>query len=562
MQYPLISEYIESVKDADNFATLTNLRPVLDNNGNPVMSSGNFAVVFKMTDGEKNYAVKCFTREQEGRGDNYKLICEELNKIDSPYILKIKYLEKEIFVDTNQTDETEFPVLAMDWVEGKTLSAFLSDIAKEYDNNHETWNEYETKFNLYELRCMPTNFLWMTKWLLKQSFAHGDLKPDNIVVRENGACVLIDYDGMFVPSMQGMPIACGGTQNFRHPYNQNQNLCKAVDNYAIAIIALSLQAFAICPNLISKSSEFCIISESDVLSNKYLQRLAEQEELTSDKSFQDLLSVFMHVLSQNTLASEWFEETIGEFFQQTQILTDRERTNKFDSTPLTFTVNGVSFEMIPVEGGTFTMGATAEQGNEAFDNEKPAHKVTLSNYAIGKFEVTQALWTTVMGNNPSKFKGDNRPVEEVSWYDCQEFVKKLNGLIGKKFRLPTEAEWEYAARGGKKSKDYKYSGSSEIDEVAWYKGNSGDQTHVVGTKKPNELGIYDMNGNVLEWCNDWYADYPQTSENDPTGSSYGMYHVFRGGCWSYLAKHCRVSRRFCFPPDGRGIMGFRLVLQQ
>ena len=312
MQYPLISEYIESVKDAENFATLTNLRPVLDNNGNPVMSSGNFAVVFKMTDGEKNYAVKCFTREQEGRDDNYKLICEELNKVDSPYILKIKYLEKEIFVDTNQSDETEFPVLAMDWVEGKTLSAFLSDIAKEYDSNHETWNEYKTKFNLFELRCMPTNFLWMAKWLLKQPFAHGDLKPDNIVVQENGTCVLIDYDGMFVPSMQGMPIACGGTQNFRHPYNQNQNLCKAVDNYAIAIIALSLQAFAIRPDLISKSSEFCIVSETDVLTNNYSERLLENKELSSDKSFQSVLSVFFHVLSCNTLLSEWFNATIGD----------------------------------------------------------------------------------------------------------------------------------------------------------------------------------------------------------------------------------------------------------
>ena len=311
MQYPLISEYIESVLDADNFATLTNLRPVLDNNGNPVMSSGNFAVVFKMTDGEKNYAVKCFTREQEGRDENYRLICEELNKIDSPYILKIKYLEKEIFVDTNQSDETEFPVLAMDWVEGKTLSAFLSDIAKEYDINHETWNEYKTKFNLFELRCMPTNFLWMTKWLLTQPFAHGDLKPDNIVVQENGTCVLIDYDGMFVPSMQGMSIACGGTQNFRHPYNQNQNLCKAVDNYAIAIIALSLQAFAIRPDLISKSSEFCIVSETDVLTNNYSERLLENKELSSDKSFQSVLSVFFHVLSCNTLSSEWFNATIG-----------------------------------------------------------------------------------------------------------------------------------------------------------------------------------------------------------------------------------------------------------
>lgn len=175
--------------------------------------------------------------------------------------------------------------------------------------------------------------------------------------------------------------------------------------------------------------------------------------------------------------------------------------------------------MVAVEGGTFTMGATSEQGSDARDNEKPAHKVTLSDYYIGQTEVTQALWEAVMGSNPSYRRGDNLPVEQVSWDDCQEFIQKLNQLTGKQFRLPTEAEWEYAARGRRKSRGYKYAGGNDIGLVAWYSGNSGYETHLVATKQANELGIYDMSGNVWEWCNDWYGDYQSSSRSDPQGPS-------------------------------------------
>lgn len=159
-----------------------------------------------------------------------------------------------------------------------------------------------------------------------------------------------------------------------------------------------------------------------------------------------------------------------------------------------FTVRGVSFEMVRVEGGTFRMGATSEQGSDVWDNEKPVHSVTLSGYYIGKTEVTQALWKAVMGINPSRFKGDYLPVENVSWDDCQEFIRKLNSMTGQNFRLPTEAEWEFACRGGNNSRGYKYSGSNNLGSVAWYDGNSGNKTHPVGTKAPNELGIYEMCG--------------------------------------------------------------------
>ena len=217
--------------------------------------------------------------------------------------------------------------------------------------------------------------------------------------------------------------------------------------------------------------------------------------------------------------------------------------------------------MVYVSGGTFTMGATLEQGSDAWDDEKPAHSVTLSGYYIGKYEVTQKLWKAVMGSNPSNFKGDNLPVERVSWNDVQEFLRKLNAMTGKNYRLPTEAEWEFAARGGNSSRGYKYSGGNSIGNVAWFGGNSGSRTHAVGTKSPNELGIYDMSGNVYEWCQDWYGSYSSSSQRNPQGPNSGSDRVSRGGGWLNFASYCRVSFRNYYTPGGRdSYLGFRLAL--
>ena len=226
-----------------------------------------------------------------------------------------------------------------------------------------------------------------------------------------------------------------------------------------------------------------------------------------------------------------------------------------------FTVNGVSFEMVRVEGGTFRMGATSEQEDDADSDEKPVHSVTLSSYYIGKTEVTQALWQAVMGSNPSDFKGANLPVECVSWDDCQEFIQKLNRLTGRNFRLPTEAEWEFACRGGNNSRGYKYSGSNNLGSVAWYDGNSGGKSHPVGTKAPNELGIFDMSGNVWEWCSDWYANYTSYSQTNPTGPQSGSFRMDRGGCWDSSARDCRSSIRNYDYPSYRGDnLGLRFAL--
>jgi formylglycine-generating enzyme required for sulfatase activity len=235
----------------------------------------------------------------------------------------------------------------------------------------------------------------------------------------------------------------------------------------------------------------------------------------------------------------------------------------------TFSVAGVSFNMIRVDAGSFMMGAAADD-DEAADRERPAHQVTLSGYSIGETEVTQELWQAVMGYNPSDFTDDpQRPVDYVSWDDCQLFISKLNEMTGMAFRLPTEPEWEFAARGGNRSKGYKYAGSDNVDDVAWYEINAYNVgmddpdfgPHAVKTKTPNELGLYDMSGNVMEWCQDYYGLYSNEAQTDPVGPSSGYGRVTRGGSWGGAATSCRVSYRGAgTEPSSRGhYRGFRLA---
>ena len=231
MNYPLISEYIEAIKSAeDNFEELSYLRPVLGDYGLPVMTSGNFAVVFKMKDEQsgKFYAVKCFTKEQEGRAEAYREIAKELENVSSPYILSIRYLDKELFVDTDQTTETEFPVLLMDWVEGKTLDKYLR----------------ENLDDKYALEMLAYRFSQLAHWLIPQPFAHGDLKPDNIFVREDGTLVLVDYDGMYVPAMKGQKARELGSPDFRHPLRSENDFDEHIDDFSFVSILVSLIAIS------------------------------------------------------------------------------------------------------------------------------------------------------------------------------------------------------------------------------------------------------------------------------------------------------------------------------
>ncbi|MDR1274648.1 MAG: formylglycine-generating enzyme family protein [Odoribacteraceae bacterium] len=216
-------------------------------------------------------------------------------------------------------------------------------------------------------------------------------------------------------------------------------------------------------------------------------------------------------------------------------------------------------EMVFVRGGTFQMGgASEEEGGD--DDELPVHEVTVSGFYMGKYEVTQAQWKALMNDNPSEFKGDDLPVEQVSWEEVQVFIERLNSATGKRYRLPTEAEWEYAARGGNQSEGYSYSGSDSFEDVAWIIDNSGNKTHPVGTKMANKLGIHDMSGNVYEWCHDWYGPYPDSAQRDPSGASSGTLRVNRGGGWDGEAADCRVAyRNNGSPVNAYNYLGFRLV---
>ena len=290
MQYPLISEYIEAIRSAeDNFDKLANLCPVLDDNGNPIMSSGNFAVVFKMRDVSTGrlFAVKCFIKEQEGRGERYAKITDELQFVSSPYILHVQYIDRELFVNTTNCDEEEFPVLVMDWVDGQPLDAYLR----------------ENLDDEYVLQMLAYRFCNMGAWLLSQPFAHGDLKPDNILVRDDGTLVLVDYDGMYVPSMKGEKAYEIGSPDFRHPQRTAYDFDEHIDDFSIASIALSLKAISF------DSSLYGIYSESDRLlfsENDYFdisQSIALQNILTlsSNNELATILSLFLLAISKRDL---------------------------------------------------------------------------------------------------------------------------------------------------------------------------------------------------------------------------------------------------------------------
>ena len=292
----------------------------------------------------------------------------------------------------------------------------------------------------------------------------------------------------------------------------------------------------------------------DIESTKVIQVAIEQSATDGQSILKACRALARHLLLGGSSSSK---SNVGNYTYTQQSST----TPNQQSQVREIEVNGVKFKMIYVAGGTFTMGATPEQGSDYASDELPTHQVTLSDYFIGETEVTQELWYAVMENNPSYFTRSSRnPVEQVSWHDCQSFIQKLNQLTGLRFRFPTEAEWEFAARGGNCSKGYKYSGSNRIDDIAWCSKNSGCATHEVATCYPNELGIYDMSGNVWGWCSDLYGSYSSMAQTEPSGARSGSDGVIRGGGWNFNEWHCRVSRRLYSTLDGLSvILGLRLV---
>ena len=300
MQYPLISEYVKAIQDAsDNLDKLAHLTPVQDDHGEPYRSSGAFAVVFKMLDKStgKYYALKCFTEEQEGRADAYRQIADELDMVDSPYITSVKYMEKELFVDS-QCEEDEFPVLLMDWVDGETMEAY---IAANYRNKS-------------AMLMLSYRFGKMAAWLRTQSFSHGDIKPDNIIVRPDGSLTLVDYDGMFVPSMKGSQSPTIGTRDFSHPLRTVDDFDETIDDFSLASIALSLKAISMNSTLLDiyGASDRLLFSENDYRNPSNSKVISALQELMCDKDFCTLYSLFMLALARKELSTCSFRLFIGE----------------------------------------------------------------------------------------------------------------------------------------------------------------------------------------------------------------------------------------------------------
>ena len=300
MQYPLISEYVRAIQDASsNLDKLAHLEPVLDDHGEPYRSSGAFAVVFKMKDEQtgKCYALKCFTEEQEGRAEAYRQIADELELVDSSYITSVKYLDKEIFVDSS-CEEDEFPVLLMDWIDGETMENY---IAENYQDN-------------YAMAMLCYRFCKMAAWLRSQPFAHGDIKPDNIMVRPDGSLSLVDYDGMFVPSMKGCKSPTVGTKDFSHPLRTMDDFDETIDDFSLASIALSLKAISMKSTLLDiyGASDRLLFSENDYRNPSNSKVISALQELLCDKDFCTLYSLFMLALARKELSACSFRLFIGE----------------------------------------------------------------------------------------------------------------------------------------------------------------------------------------------------------------------------------------------------------
>jgi len=310
MQYPLISEYVRAIQDAnENLRELAHLVPVLDDHGEPYRSSGAFAVVFKMKDEQtgKCYALKCFTEEQEGRAEAYRQIADELEFVDSSYITSVKYLDKEIFVDSS-CEEDEFPVLLMDWIDGETMESY---IAENYQNN-------------YAMAMLCYRFCKMAAWLRSQPFAHGDIKPDNIMVRPDGSLTLVDYDGMFVPAMKGQKSPTIGTKDFSHPLRTVDDFDETIDDFALASIALSLKAISMNSKLLDTygASDRLIFSENDYRNPSSCKAISALQELLCDKNFCTLYSLFMLALARKELSACSCRLFIGEKPILPQIIED------------------------------------------------------------------------------------------------------------------------------------------------------------------------------------------------------------------------------------------------
>ena len=455
----------------------------------------------------------------------------------------------------------------MDFIKGESLKARMKRLERPLTEDEVMPLLYQV---LDALESVHSEQIW-----------HLDIKPDNIMVDESGRIYLIDFgaskqlhtvDGYTLATSMAMALTPGYApleqmeQNLRmcgpwtDIYALGATLYKLLTNYNIPPSTELLYGSQLSfPPTISQRMQELITWMMKPIYNQRPQSAAEvQAFLGGNKTSEEtIVAEPVTIPEENTVAEPVLTNTDEEDAHQdpSDEYVDKSYISLTEPEEI-INVCDVSFKMIRVDGGTFIMGSSSIFVG-AFDG---AHEVSLDTFHIGETQVTQELWETVMGINPSKFKGPKRPVEQVSWEDCQDFISRLNELTGRSFRLPTEAEWEYAARGGQRSNGYKYAGSNNIDDVAWYVGNSGIQTHDVGTKHANELGLYDMSGNVCEWCWDWYEGYSYSAQTNPIGPSSGSNRVNRGGSFFDNARICRVSRRNDNPPSANySFNGLRLA---
>ena len=389
----------------------------------------------------------------------------------------------------------------------------------------------------------------------RKGYEHLDIKPANLMLNSRGCLKVIDFGASKQMSVDGGPTidptACCYTPGYAPSEQEGQFVKKFgpwTDFYALGATLYNMLTSKKPPRYldVDEDGENAIVFTPAISSDMrqlILWMMNPRREQRPQKA-SDILARLHERHEPETVAPQKETDDVTVFEEA--------------APQVPAVVERLVDNMVAVEGGTFMMGRKTKW-YETGDEEE--HQVTLSSYSIGRYEVTQEEWEAVMGSNPSKFKGARLPVENVSWEDCQAFISKLNDMTGKRFRLPTEAEWEFAARGGNASEGYKYSGGDDIEAVAWYDDNSDGKTHEVGTKAPNELDLYDMSGNVWEWCQDWSGEYISSAQMDPIGPSQGSCRVLRGGSWGSNAGGCRVSiRNYCGPTIHYSDAGLRLAL--
>jgi formylglycine-generating enzyme required for sulfatase activity len=576
MKYPSIEQYKDSIRLANHtLKTLTGYEPVFRNDGELWFSSGNFAVVFKLKHKVtgKEIALKCFTRHQESRKQNFQKISECLKDYPSDYMVGYQYLEEELWVETGHGEDTEVSVLAMDWVNGSTLGEYVKLCCQNGDD--------------LALNMLLSEFKWLFFWLLSQPFAHGDLKPDNIIVNPRGKPIILDYDGMFVPSMKGQPALEMGSPVYRHPNRSLNEFNKRIDDFAIIILLFELRILSLKPDKYLKSSgESLCLSLNDITASSMTQLSSNLElnpRLTETFFWNGLVQEFEKILSIRSDSSSILNTIL---YKNLKIDATNRNSQGFKATP-----NHILPQMVPVSKGQFMMGDI--MNDNLYKDEKPLHTITIEGFYLASTAVTfreYDLFCDAIRIAKPKDEGWGRgfrPVINVTWIDAIMYCNWLSEIKGYKkvyeiivnhvninmsangFRLPTESEWEYASRSQGKNVRFGH-GLDTIDDFDincdfynsprnydfYTKGSYKGRTVPVSTYPPNELGLYEMSGNIWEWCNDWYREYKPFY----SGTNQGTERVIRGGSWDDFPWDCRTSVRFKLSPfEMNSDVGFRLA---